>query len=273
MWSGLFAGVLSSLVAGIVLMLLFSGNEAAIKNWLARRGLGALQRFYVSIFVEAVRGSSRMADTRHLLSLYIIVIGVIFFSFGFCLNHWENVISSGVDAGEKALNDGDVAIQNMLEVLQRDRTSINQSLDDLRGNIAKMKELKETLMLSNEDNRRVLSNLEVAEKIFEFCFFPLFLYFCFWYYPCCTIRASLSFDIERLSLRLQGLASKSELAELTRCEIAVKNRETARLYVHAIHTIADRHSLQSLYRDFPFVNDFLFQEIPKAAEPNPPATE
>ena len=77
----------------------------------------------------------------------------------------------------------------------------------------------------------------------------------------------MSFHLERLTIRLQSLASKSELAELTRFEAAVRDEQSARLYVHSMYRIAKRWGIESLCETFPFVNEVFFEKESPSPQP------
>ena len=57
-------------------------------------------------------------------------------------------------------------------------------------------------------------------------------------------------EVERFTLRVQGLASKAELVELVAAESAVSDEASSRRYVAVMRQIATRHGISDLVRSF-----------------------
>ena len=68
--------------------------------------------------------------------------------------------------------------------------------------------------------------------------------------PFVVMRRRFGYELERFTLRIQGLASKSELAELAVAETEVKNEETVREFVLIMRRIAERHGIPQLVKTF-----------------------
>ncbi|NIR87087.1 hypothetical protein GWO13_05730 [Candidatus Bathyarchaeota archaeon] len=59
--------------------------------------------------------------------------------------------------------------------------------------------------------------------------------------PFAMLRTRLAHEIGRFTLRIQTLASKTELSKLTASELAVPDEETLQSFVNVILEIAQRH--------------------------------
>ena len=71
----------------------------------------------------------------------------------------------------------------------------------------------------------------------------------FWF-PYVVIRKAFDHELTRFMLRIQGLASKAELAELAVAEARVKNEQSLRVFVDKIKVIAARHEIPQLVSTF-----------------------
>ena len=63
-------------------------------------------------------------------------------------------------------------------------------------------------------------------------------------------RSAFAHELERFTLRIQGLASKPELAELVTKELAVKDENTAKEFVDVMAKIANRYKVGPLVDTF-----------------------
>lgn len=68
--------------------------------------------------------------------------------------------------------------------------------------------------------------------------------------PRTVYQHRFAFELSRFANRMQGLASKAELAELTKLEMAVRSEETARAYVDKMAAVARRYNVEELVDSF-----------------------
>ncbi|MCW5983153.1 MAG: hypothetical protein KIT09_34000 [Bryobacteraceae bacterium] len=68
--------------------------------------------------------------------------------------------------------------------------------------------------------------------------------------PFIAMRAKFASEIERFTLRIQGLASKSELAELAVLEATVSDEDSLRSFIKHARVIATRHAVPQLVTRF-----------------------
>ena len=68
--------------------------------------------------------------------------------------------------------------------------------------------------------------------------------------PFVIFRSCFSYELDRFLLRIQGLAVKSELAELVQLEGLVRDEESAMRYVAKMAEIATRHKVEHLVASF-----------------------
>ena len=75
------------------------------------------------------------------------------------------------------------------------------------------------------------------------------LFYVFWL-PFSIMRKRFTHELDRFSLRIQGLASKTELAELALAETIIADEITLRLYLSLAVGIATRHGILQLASRF-----------------------
>lgn len=68
--------------------------------------------------------------------------------------------------------------------------------------------------------------------------------------PFFWIQASFAHELDVCTLRIQGLASKRELAQLAVAEARVSDEDTLRQFVCVLAEIAERHSVGELVESF-----------------------
>ncbi len=69
------------------------------------------------------------------------------------------------------------------------------------------------------------------------------------------MRQRFAYEIERFTLRIQGLASKAELAELAVAEADVIDEKTLRHFVEITRGVASRHGIPQLVTTFDLWKD------------------
>lgn len=88
--------------------------------------------------------------------------------------------------------------------------------------------------------RRVFS---IADALF-------FIWMLAFWFPYVVIRKRFEYELARFTLRIQGLASKAELAELAVAEAQVTSEQSLRIFVEKAKAIAVRHEVPQLVSTF-----------------------
>jgi hypothetical protein len=81
-------------------------------------------------------------------------------------------------------------------------------------------------------------------------FFAVSLVAYFFWIPYAVKRRRFGAELDRFLLRIQGLASKAELAELALAESRVVDERTLRAFIDHARTIANRHGVGELVSPF-----------------------
>lgn len=98
--------------------------------------------------------------------------------------------------------------------------------------------------------RPIALRIVLAGRIAAVLLFLSFYVGLFFWRPFIIMRRRFAFEIERFTLRIQGLASKPELAELAVAEAHVTNENTLRAFVEITRKVAIRHGIPQLVTTF-----------------------
>ena len=64
------------------------------------------------------------------------------------------------------------------------------------------------------------------------------------------MRRRFAHELERFTMRIQGLASKAELANLAVLESNVRDEQSLRTFIDATRDVASRHNVSALVETF-----------------------
>jgi len=222
-------GILASAIIAVIYGAVFAQREEKIRGFLSAKREGWARRRYVKAFVGAVRGHAAAADT--------LMIGVLVLTIPFVL---AGVFWSGAGDLKSRVGILDTRLTLAAQTLHEGQTATRESLEaDLRrerGNLDTLKASADRLVLI----MRAFSIVLVGE-----CLYGLF----FWL-PFATMRRQFEREIDRFTLRIQGLASKGELAQLAMAESAVADEESLRSFVQIAAAIATRQGVPRLVDRF-----------------------
>lgn len=227
-WLGstLFGGVLVYVLCGVFL---FEPVEK-IRAYFATRKSGWARKRYIIIFIGAVRGEAAVFDTTVLATLIV--------SVPFLMALW--IFSVALE------------IESDRQTLQRQ----HDFLTAIRSG-AKLEITKEKLEALDAEVQRSVPAFLKREEQMVFFRYVLSIGFCLvgvylllvWC-PYVLIRKRFDHELTRFMLRIQGLASKAELAELAVAERRVTNEQTLRIFVDKVKAIAVRHEVPQLVSTF-----------------------
>ena len=234
------SGVISSLVATALFLVgsflystYYPGHTEALRATLRKQSEGRKRRKYVRIFVEAIKGVDKSDLITHAGKLSILMPFVLLFAVFFA---WLNSSDTGP-------------------------ARLNATQDEMK--IARMGGPDE---MSKKEAHERLQSIEQSEKHVD-----LYFYTYYFHYLVCPIfaailavmlvkelqkgefmeyRARFAHELERFTLRIQGLATKDELAELVTKEVAVKDEATAKEFVDVMAKIAAKHKVDVLVESF-----------------------
>lgn len=236
----LSASVLVALVYGI----LFSQREDRVRQYLRQKRQGWLRRHYVLVFVGAIRGRAASTDTAVIAFLGIFVLIVIASSMWFSVEYLDQKLSSV----ETLITFSESRVASMSRALsgETDRPSeedLRLELEDLRLGWAELRD--ELVGLKGRADPVFLAGRVFAGLQLLVAMLALF----FWH-PFVVMRRRFAHELDRFALRIQGLASKAELAELAVTESEVTDERSLRRFVDKARQIAERHKVATLVETF-----------------------
>ena len=227
---GVLSYIVVPLLLAIVYGLIFGGREDRIRAYLSAKRTGWLRRRYVKLFVGAVRGEAAAFDTS-ILAFFI----VLFLLFGTMLPFYY---AHETDRLRRNLQ---TEINFAKAILDKDKTPTQGTEPE-----ARMTEWIDKGSALTKSDERAIVMFRVVGIISGICFVAFLL---FWY-PFLVFRRQFAHELDRFTLRIQGLASKTELADLAVAEAKVKDEETLRLFVDCARTVALRHNIPQLVSTF-----------------------
>jgi hypothetical protein len=239
MITGLILGVAGSAVVAVLYGLFLGQREEQIRRYLSTKRKGWARRRYVRAFVGAVRGRAASTNTGLLTLLILLVL------FGTSLFVWS------------AANKLEGRIQIVDSNWQRVNSKLGVNEPDNRSS---GKDELATLIKEWPQTSLQTSRLIMVGRIFAgLCLMGFYIGNFFWR-PFLVMRQHFAHEIERFTLRIQGLASKSELAELAIAEAKVIDEKTLRQFVEITRSVATRHGIPQLVTTFDLWKDQVSNE-------------
>jgi hypothetical protein len=221
-------GIAGSAIVALLYGLFFAQREDKIRAYLSAKRKGWSRRRYVMAFVGAVRGEAVATDTRLLAYTWLFTM--------LCLATFFIV---------------------MPEITAEKLAGLDAQIEATQARLAGGVQTKE----APEAQLRVVRAKQLAVK-FKFAlikqvsrfaggFMAILLWaaMLFWL-PFVVMRKRFAFELERFALRIQGLATKVELAELALAESEVVGEESLRVFVRSAGAIAKRHGIPQLVKTF-----------------------
>jgi hypothetical protein len=219
----------TSAVVAVAYGFVFAQREDRIRLYLSRQGRGFVRGRYVSAFVGAVRGRAAAADTSLLAFLVLLIV----FAAGLYFQNLSLQLQSSTETLESILARPAVQAGSAPQATEK---LPEASLAECRADFERRKGVLEWAILAG---RGIGVSLLAA----------FFIGILFWH-PFIVMRRRFAFELDRFTLRIQGLASKAELAELALAESRVRDEDTLRSFVEVARKIASRHDVPALVATF-----------------------
>lgn len=234
-------GLSSSIVVAIVYGLLFAQREDAIRAKLKRATGGLLRRLYVRALIQAVRGGAGVADSRHLA--VILIFGI--FIAGLWTQATVQNVRNSMDHLVQQTHDLQrlTAAKPVLSSVTDLQHQLQQKERALSGEISNAASGAEKIKASAQPT------LAIAQSIAYLLLAAAGAGWIAWM-PYVLMRRQFAHEIDRFSLRIQGLATPQELASLTKAELDVRDSGTLAEYVKVMGRIAARYDMPELTRSF-----------------------
>ena len=217
---------------------LISNKEDAIRNYLKNSAKGISRRIYITAFVSAVRGKDKVDDTSNLVYL---VIFILFFA---ALYYQQNI--------KDTVKSYDRSVADFAEVkdrhLKQDDAGSEKEIESIEE---KLESLDKQLRSQNKD----IEKLRVASNVLYIGAFVLFYIGLLLWRPYLVMRKRFAHEMGVFLMRIQGLASKQELANLAIAESKVSNSRTLQVFISLTKEIATRHHVVELVRTFDLWDD------------------
>ena len=212
-----------------------------IRAYLDTKKSGWARSRYIRIFIGAVRGEAAVFDT-FLLGIFILLI-----PFLMLLWTWSGAME--IEINRRAL-------QHQYDSYQRQHDFLTALRSGAKLEINREALDAEIQRSDAEIQRKFPALLKRHERdifirhVFSIGCGLIGVYMLFVWFPYVLIRKQFDHELTRFMLRIQGLASKAELAELAVAEGRVTNEQTLRIFVDKVKAIAVRHEVPQLVSTF-----------------------
>jgi len=234
MFTNFVIGMVGSLIVAVLYGFFISQREEQIRQYLSAQRKGWVRKRYVRAFVGAVRGRAAALNTS-LLAILILLIPFVFY-----IVSWSE--ASQLEQRIYAINNNHQKLDSILGGTYK--PDIESAKNDF---IALAKEWKDIKIKSS----RIIVALRTSGVLSLIVFYMAL----FFWRPFVVMRQRFAYEIDRFTLRIQGLASKAELAEIAVAEAAVVDEETLRHFVKIMHDVASRHGIPQLVTTFDLWKD------------------
>jgi hypothetical protein len=234
MITGLILGIAGSAVVAILYGLILGQREEQIRHYLSTQRKGLARRRYVRAFVGAVRGRAAAANTSILTILILVIPLIVAILAGAAAIQMEQQ-SQAIDVKLQRVNSGMGMAEGTNHQAEKDKL------------IALNKEWNE---IKTQSSRLVIESRVIGGL-------GLLVFYIGWFLwrPFLVMRQRFAYEIERFTLRIQGLATKAELAELAVAEANVIDEKTLRHFVEITRGVASRHGIPQLVATFDLWKD------------------
>jgi hypothetical protein len=228
MFAAFLISVAGSLLVALVYGLLFAQREDRVRAKLASMTRGWSRRRYVRAFVGAVRGKAATSDTQILSTLALVVlffISVLFFAASREIGRQMASVERGLDA-----------LQAQIDGHPTKEPPPEAQLPALRAEANSLKPLVDWTVLIG----KTVAIAGVAAANAGYLIWVPFM----------VMRRRFAHELDRFALRIQGLASKAELAQLALAESRVTDEASLKAFVEIAGAIAARQGVPDLVTTF-----------------------
>jgi len=221
--------VLGSAFVALVYGFVFAQRESTIREYLRTSAHGIPRWFYIRALLGAVRGDAVVADSRNLAVLICVVC------FAASIAIWV--------LGSELSNKYDRTGVEIERIYERFSPKAPETEDQQRTQLDALKTAHDALS----------PQVTVVTRILRIAGILLYtLSFIGWiaWMPYVKLRTRFAHEVSRFSLRIQGLATPQELAELTERELKVRDPTTLRQYVELMRDVAQAKGIVQLTKTF-----------------------
>ena len=224
---------LLSILAGTIVAIaygwLFAQREEKIRGALSAKRTAWARRRYVKAFVGSVRGHAGVIDT--------LILGLIILTVPFVA---AVTMHLGASYLESRLEVNDIRLSSVEAKLHQEEAITKESLE------ADVRKLRAEVDSQKASGGRTILMMDLFSAVMlGVVFYGLLLWL-----PFAVMRKQFEREIDRFNLRIQGLASKAELAELALAESSVSDEESLRSFVQIAAAIAKRQGVPRLVERF-----------------------
>ena len=221
--------LLASAIVAIMYGAFIAQREDRIRRYLSAKQTSWTRRRYVKAVVSAVRGDAATLETTMLSLLILLAFGAI------SLGLWEVAadFESRIDVNDIQVRELE---QNILGQETTSEETLTKRLAQLRIEIDEVRDSSRPIIFA-------------MRACVIGCYGAIVWAANFWV-PFVVARKSFAYQIDRFILRIQGLASKSELAELAMAESQVDDERSLRAFLELAARVAARHGIHEFAARF-----------------------
>lgn len=238
MTTTILVSIFSSLIVAIFYGFFISKKEDAIRGYLKNSAKGIVRGVYITAFVSAVRGKDKVGDTSNLAYL------LLFFCLSMALYYQQNIkdtvqiydrqVAEVAGLKDKLLKLNDKKAKKEIESIEKLRESSEKRLNSSSGDAEML---------------RMFGNV-----IYIGSFVVFYIGLLLWR-PYLVMRKRFGHEMGVFLMRIQGLASKQELANLAVAESKVTNSKSLQEFISLTKEVAARHNVVELVSTFDLWDD------------------
>lgn len=228
----------TSLLLPLIYGITIGGREEFFRALLRRSASGWRRSSMVRVLIRTVRHESVGLELKVLAFLGFLALATLSVA----------AFTKGIEMGQWAVQ----AASNSEEFLRQEE-SILAILAGVSDSVALAQDPAERalgLLQVTRENSAEATRLHEAARSYRVILFTVAAvlwaaawWFALWWTPMRVAELRLSRMLERMTLRIQALASKNELAELAVSEDAVSDEESLKIFFGALHRICVRHQI------------------------------
>jgi len=226
----LLIAVIGSLIGALIYGALFAQREDRIRGYLGTKRMAWRRKRYLKAFVGAARGHAAAIDTTVLLVI-VLLIPFVFAQISLIYSSYVKNTIDNLESSITKMND---------QIYGTNKMSPPESIE---ATVRKLSARVDTL------RRTGIPIVWFLRLIWLTCNAGSIYGLIFWI-PFAVMRRLFENELERFTIRIQGLASKAELAELAVAESNVTDEASLRTFVTLAAAIAARNGVPELAARF-----------------------
>jgi hypothetical protein len=239
--SGIVGTILLGLFGRFLYGVVFGKVDEQVRSALIKASSLRKRRALVEAFVSGANGSYLWHERRiysMLALMLLLAVTVPGLNVMLSISRWNS------DTREKAMEA--ISVADSLLADTSGKSAPEKTIQQRRKDVLAARE--KLVRLNNERDERSRNMYLFIQSI------TIFTALCYIYVTTsistAVVRRTFAREIEQFTLRIQGLASKQELAELAVAEMRVSDEETLKAFIEAAKRIAERHCVPKLVTRF-----------------------